>query len=223
MPIAAFGWWAAWVILVNYILIITFFPAVLSFWYQNIKPYEKCPCKQRLCTKCLLLCFCFFDCFVSLSNIAKINLKKIKNKNINKWYELIVGECKKEKKSVNSNDNNNTNDKKEEDLTVKDEMNEQSVPEDSRCMEKFLGYHWAIWIITYRYFVLLFFIVLMCFATYQAAQIEQLSKQEDFFPEGFFFVFIFFLTGFGIILAHLCLCLCVFFCVMFVYMLYFCV
>ena len=44
MPIAAFGLWAGCVVLMNYILVITFFPAMLSWWYQHVKPMEKCCC-----------------------------------------------------------------------------------------------------------------------------------------------------------------------------------
>ena len=44
MPIAAFGLWAGCVVFMNYILVITFFPAMLSWWYQVIKPKEKCCC-----------------------------------------------------------------------------------------------------------------------------------------------------------------------------------
>ena len=49
MPIAAFGIWAGTVVFVNYLLMITFFPACLSWYHQHVKEREKCP-------KC---CWCF--------------------------------------------------------------------------------------------------------------------------------------------------------------------
>ena len=48
IPISAFGWWAGFVVLMNYVMVITLFPAILSFWYQHVKEKEKlcCCCKR---------------------------------------------------------------------------------------------------------------------------------------------------------------------------------
>ena len=48
MPISAFGIWAALVIFVNYLFMITYFPCCLSWYHQYIRKYEKCPC-SRFC------------------------------------------------------------------------------------------------------------------------------------------------------------------------------
>eukprot|EP01083_Nonionella_stella_P149835 476462_1 len=51
MPISAFGLWAGCVVLLNYCMVISLFPAVLSYWYQNIRPKERCP-KCCVCGCC---------------------------------------------------------------------------------------------------------------------------------------------------------------------------
>lgn len=43
MPLAAFGFWSACVIAMNYVLVISLFPAAFSFWYQYIRKIERCP------------------------------------------------------------------------------------------------------------------------------------------------------------------------------------
>ena len=47
IPISAFGFWAACVVLMNYVMVITLFPAILSLWYQYIKDKERCCCKKN--------------------------------------------------------------------------------------------------------------------------------------------------------------------------------
>ena len=50
-PIAAFGYWAGIVITINYLLMLTFFPACVSWYVQYIEKYEKLPgccyCNKR--------------------------------------------------------------------------------------------------------------------------------------------------------------------------------
>ena len=48
LPISAFGFWAACVVAMNYVLVITLFPAILSWWYQHVKSRERLFC----CNKC---------------------------------------------------------------------------------------------------------------------------------------------------------------------------
>ena len=47
MPLKAFGFWASILVTMNYILVITLFPAILSYWHQNVKEREKCCCKWK--------------------------------------------------------------------------------------------------------------------------------------------------------------------------------
>eukprot|EP01083_Nonionella_stella_P317369 1155146_1 len=43
MPIAAFGLWAGCVVLLNYCMCIALYPAIVSYWYQNLRHKERCP------------------------------------------------------------------------------------------------------------------------------------------------------------------------------------
>eukprot|EP01084_Bolivina_argentea_P138447 243734_1 len=40
MPISAFGIWAAIVIAINYLLMITYFPACVSYYFQYVQKHE---------------------------------------------------------------------------------------------------------------------------------------------------------------------------------------
>ena len=51
MPISAFGIWAATVIFVNYMFMITYFPACLSWYHQYVRKCERCP-RCCCCIKC---------------------------------------------------------------------------------------------------------------------------------------------------------------------------
>eukprot|EP01084_Bolivina_argentea_P157720 274819_1 len=185
MPIAGFGIWAGCVVVVNYCMVITLCPALLSFWYQYVRKYEKWP---NCCIKLKkIMCFC--------SNFRKNKNNELQdndtsnnnktpsdgNNNLNATNSHL--QVTDTPISVNSSPSTSSQPRLSFQAAIDGTVpnNEQKV--DARRMEKILGGTFANIIIKLRWFILIFAILLVSASTYKAISISPLTQQEQWFDE----------------------------------------
>ena len=154
IPIASFGIWASIVVTVNYMCMLTYFPACLSWYFQNLRKYEKWCCS----------CFKKPQLLSTLSRSVSISKKKIVEKDISR--ESGPNDIKRSRTTLPS-------------LVLQDGKRNKSAVK----FETFLRDIYSRWILKYKYIILTLFIALISVSLWKSTQLEGLSEQEKFFQE----------------------------------------
>ena len=157
IPIAAFGIWAALVVIINYLLMLTYFPACLSWYFQYFKKYEKCCCfnKNRENT---------------LSFMTRSKSLDISNGN----------------EDINYDDTDANMGKLRSMSTILPSLVGKKDGKIERIIETFLKDTYSKWILRFKYYILAFFMVIISISIWKASQLEGLSEQEKFFEDSHF-------------------------------------
>lgn len=173
MPISSFGLWAGTVVLINYLLVITYFPAIVSFHQQYVKRHERCPAfcgtlKLWICGLC--------------------RGKEEKRKAETRRESLAIPDKLDDQADQQSDfRTESSTGKLRGDGNIRDMSAVQLVPpRESRKTELFLRDKWSKWMIDGRFFILGVFAVLVGFSIWQTTKMEGQSEQEKFFADDHF-------------------------------------
>ena len=174
MPVSSFGVWAGTAVMVNYLLVITYFPAMVAFHYQYVRKYE--------------LRFAF--CAEGKACIRKLFRGKEEEKKSEKRRQSIeivskdvdVDESAYQLRasvSIVLVDGDGVGDKKEA-------WEAALQPRESRRVELFLRDKWAKWMIKGRFFILSGFAVLVGASMWQTTKMRGQSERIKFFEDDHF-------------------------------------
>jgi predicted RND superfamily exporter protein len=155
-PIAAFGIWAALVVMCNYVMVITFYPAVLSFWEQHVKEFEH---KYIICGCCRQCCIAMKEGDPDVDPDEK--------------HEELEKHPVSELTSASGSE-----------LSGAEEFQEEM--KKARAVERFFGTTFADYIFQARYVFLLVYLAWFILAAVFAAQVEGQDEQEKWFSNDHF-------------------------------------
>ena len=170
LPIASFGVWAATVVLVNYLLVIVYYPAVVSVHHQFVKKHERCPA----CCGTLKSWIC-----------GLFRGKEEKKKAETRRQSVTIPDKPDEEPSKSRTQS--FIQQIQGDKNIEGMSSAQLVaPRESRAVELFLRDKWADWMIQGRFFILAGFAVFVSISIWQTSKLEGHSERVKFFNDEHF-------------------------------------
>lgn len=196
MPIAAFGIWAAIIITLDFVLVITLYPSLLIIHFRYVEPFEK--------KYCLWCCYCCSqddnqreenksDIGMSI-DIIGAQLDGTSNNNTG----TIAGN-NNDNNNSDSNDNKNSNvnfNNTAKSIEIVDNIpiapnleHRKTVEEQSvhhGWLERFFALIWYKWINKLKVYILILFVILFGVAIYAASLLEEQDESQRLFVDSHF-------------------------------------
>ena len=164
MPISSFGVWASTVVLINYLLVITYFPAIVSYHHRYVKKHERS------------LKMWIIGLFRSKEEKERAETRKESVVILDKPEDVDKDEPLSQLVVVDVNSD-------EIELPDSDEL---ILARESRKLESFLRDKWSKWMIKGRFFILSGFAVLIVMSIWQMTKLEGQSERIKFFDDDHF-------------------------------------
>ena len=167
MPISSFGVWAGTVVLINYSLVITYFPAMVAWHHHYVKKHERCPA------------FC---------GTIKLRIQGL----LCGKEERKKAETRRESLAIPDKASDDPSEAKQLAQLAGDQpVQEKGIvraeaPRQSRATELFLRDKWSKWMIKGRFFILAGFSVLVSIAVWQTSKLEPQNERIKFFDDDHF-------------------------------------
>jgi len=149
MPMSAFGLWAAAIVAMNYVLVITMYPAIIIIHHKYVKSWEE-----------KILCFC--------CNLCSAKKRRAKE-------SAASSSVLDKDKANNAADDANPDDAP----AITRQLSVEEQAEEYRKFERFLGTKFAVFVINFRWWILAFFSVLFIAAIYAATQMQTATKIDS--------------------------------------------
>ena len=169
MPISSFGVWAGTAVMVNYLLVITYFPAMVAFHHQNVKKYE-----LRFASR--------------IRELFRGKEEKKKSEKRRQSIEIAGKDDEDNDESSYQLRSSLSSIRGDGDVVGDEEQGFELElqPRESRRVELFLGDKWAKWVIKGRYIILSVFTVLVGASMWQTSKMRGQSRRIKFFEDDHF-------------------------------------